>query len=131
MERVDQEINRVLGEPWTELCRQNEGYVAKHTIVVLALVLADPLMPTFTAEERNMLKWASLLHDIAKLSTPAIRGKDHIHPFKSAKIVLDVFERYNFIPDLHKNYEQMKASLDTIKRLVDESVQPIRSRSIE
>ena len=103
VERVDREISGVLGEPWTQLCRQNEGYVAEHTIVVLTLVLADPLMPTFTVEERNMLKWAALLHDIAKLSTPAIQGKDHIHPFKSAKIVLDIFERYNFIPDLHRN----------------------------
>ena len=47
---------------------------------------------------QNCLKWASLLHDIAKLSRPIIEGRDHVHPFKSAIVVLELFERLGFIP---------------------------------
>ena len=35
--------------------------------------------------------WASLLHDIRKLGHPVYEGKDHVHPFKSAAAVLEVF----------------------------------------
>ena len=31
------------------------------------------------------------MHDLRKLSTPVIEGKDHVHPFKSAIAVLEVF----------------------------------------
>ena len=83
----------MLGEPWNFLKRQNEGYVARHTIIVVALTFEDPTMQQleyFTAEERNMLKWASLLHDISKRSLPTIDGKDHIHPFTSAVTCLEI-----------------------------------------
>ena len=68
-------------------------------MTVVALVLNDPLFKIDDAEntdiqpffEKESLKWASLLHDIAKLSLPNIKGKDHTHPFKSASVVIDVF----------------------------------------
>jgi len=31
---------------------------------------------------------------------PTIKGKDHIHPFKSAVAVLEIFEPLEFIPHL-------------------------------
>lgn len=31
------------------------------------------------------------MHDLRKLSTPIIEGKDHVHPFKSAISVLEIF----------------------------------------
>ena len=40
--------------------------------------------------DKNIIKWACLLHDLDKLSTPTIEGKDHIHAFKSAGATLDV-----------------------------------------
>ena len=49
-----------------------------------------------------MLKWASLMHDLAKLGTPTIRGKDHVHPFRSGIIVLDVLEKFGLIDNLSK-----------------------------
>ena len=98
--RVDGEITRVIGLPWTHLKEQNRGFVAMHTITVLAMVVTDPLFAQLSNEKKNVLKWAALLHDIAKLSTPMIEGKDHVHPFKSGAIVLDLFEKLGFIPDL-------------------------------
>ena len=35
--------------------------------------------------------WAILLHDIRKLGPPIYEGRDHVHPFKSAAAVLEVF----------------------------------------
>ena len=39
-------------------------------------------------KDRNILLWAGLLHDIKKRTNPHIEGKDHIHPFESAKYIL-------------------------------------------
>ena len=43
LERVDREVFNVLGEPWTKLKEQNSTFVARHTILVLAAVIKDPL----------------------------------------------------------------------------------------
>jgi hypothetical protein len=43
------------------------------------------------------MKWAALLHDIAKLGPPKFEGKDHIHPFKSGRIVLEIFVRHGIL----------------------------------
>ena len=90
--------------------------------MVVACVVRDPMFANLTPELQNCLKWASLLHDIAKLSKPTIEGRDHVHPFKSAIVVLDVFEKLGFIEHLT---EQKKGQLFQVKRLLDESVQPV------
>ena len=38
--------------------------------------------------DKNVLKWACLLHDIKKQGPPVIQGKDHLHPFNGAIAVL-------------------------------------------
>ena len=43
LERVDQEVYSVLGEPWCKLKEQNSTFVARHTLLVLAAVIKDPL----------------------------------------------------------------------------------------
>ncbi len=72
----------------------NDGFVAIHTLLVLWR--AKEHLPHFynslSTEEQNIVLWACLLHDIKKLGTPLIEGKDHIHPFKSAVSVLEVFQ---------------------------------------
>ena len=100
LRRVDKEIENVLAQPWTELKKQNYTFVARHTLMVLAISIHDPLYEEMTKIEQNALKWASLLHDLAKLSIPAIEGKDHVHPFKSAIYVLDLFEKLDYIPEI-------------------------------
>ena len=47
--------------------------------------------------DKNIIKWAALLHDIKKLSTPAIEGRDHVHAFKSASAALDIMKDLKFI----------------------------------
>ena len=53
--------------------------------------------------------WSCLLHDIRKLGAPVFEGKDHVHPFKSAAAVLEVFEKIGILEVSSKarkqNYE--------------------------
>ena len=69
-----------------------------------------------------MMKWAALCHDLAKKSTPTIKGKDHIHPFMSAACTLEVFENNGFIKDMTV---EKREGLKQVKRLLSESVQPL------
>lgn len=93
-----------------------------HTIAVVAALYSDPLFINATSEEKNALKWAGLLHDITKLSTPTIETKDHIHPFKSSAMVLELFERLGFIADLT---DEKRGQLFQVRRLITESVKPL------
>lgn len=85
---VDAEIESKLGEPWRDLKKINDSFVAIHTILVLWRVMIDPMFQTYSQLEQNILKWGALLHDIRKLGPPVYEGKDHIHPFKSAQSVI-------------------------------------------
>ena len=86
-------MEKVLGEHWRELTEMHEGFVAIHTLLVVwrATQSIPDLYNALTAQEQNILQWSALLHDLKKLGTPYIDGKDHIHPFKSAIAVLEVF----------------------------------------
>jgi len=92
LNRVDEEVTQVLSQPWIDLKKQNDTFVARHTLLVLAMVVQDPLYQEISAEEQNIIKWACLLHDIAKLGVPTIEGRDHVHPIKSGIILLEIFE---------------------------------------
>ena len=83
--------------------------------------VADPLYSEYSAFEQNVLKWGALLHDIRKLGHPVYEGKDHIHPFKSAQSVLQLFVSLGFL----KPSASQEASIRQVNRLIDESVQPV------
>ena len=87
------------------------------------MVVHDELYIELAPEQQNILKWAALLHDISKLSMPVIEGKDHCHPFKSARSVLDIFEQLGFI------IAGNEQNLFQIKRLFDESLQPVHKEN--
>jgi len=62
--------------------------------MVLYRTLTHSLFTTqLNNEERNILKWAALFHDISKRGMPDFEGKDHIHPFESAATVLKMFAK--------------------------------------
>ena len=71
------------------------GYVAVHTLLVLwrATKHLPHIYNPLSEADKNVVQWACLLHDIRKLGSPVIQGKDHIHPFKSAVAVLEVFKQ--------------------------------------
>ena len=106
------ELMNVLGQPWDDLKKQNETFVARHSLLVLICVVRDPLYAQTRPELQNVLKWAALLHDIAKMSRPTIDGRDHVHPFKSGMVLLEIFERIGFVPAPGQpNEQQLKENL--------------------
>lgn len=122
MAMVDTELTMVIGEPWVTLKKQNSGFVAIHSLIVLCLLVKDPLFTELNEEDQNVLKWAALLHDISKLSIPVIEGKDHVHPFKSASTLLDFFKRLGLFRLMTETKE---SQLQQVHRLLKESVQPL------
>lgn len=75
-----------------------------------------------TPRDQNILKWASLLHDICKLGWPRFEGKDHIHPFKGAREVLLMFRLHGIIN--LDNQAQVQA-FNTVVDLLHKSRQDI------
>ena len=90
-------------------------------MLVLWRTVIDPLYPSYTTFEQNILKWAALLHDIRKLGSPVFEGKDHIHPFKSSQTVIQIFRKLGILNPNKQEAEDFKH----VDRLIDESVQPI------
>ena len=60
-----------------------------------------------TQYERNILKWAALLHDISKRCEPHFKGKDHIHPFNSGLATLYIFRYLGFIKIEDQDQEEL------------------------
>ena len=120
---VDQEVHSVLGIYWEDLKQQNSGFVAVHSLLVLWQAMKDPLYKELSKSDQNIIKWATLLHDLRKLSKPMIEGKDHVHPFKSGNSVLEVFKSLNFFPFTPGSDKEM--TFIQASRLISESVQPL------
>jgi len=56
---------------------------------VLYNIINDTLyLNQLTEYEKNILKWAGLLHDISKRGKNLFFGCDHIHPFNSGLATL-------------------------------------------
>jgi len=80
---------------WTTLLSFSDGHICFHVYKMLYVVLKDPQFNELNNEEKNIILWATLLHDIAKRGKPVILGKDPIHPFRGGWTTLKVF-RNNF-----------------------------------
>ena len=50
LDRIDEEITRVIGQPWLELKKQNGTFVARHSFMVVACVVRDPLFVELSSE---------------------------------------------------------------------------------
>ena len=97
LEAVNVEVTSVIGPSWSILCQQSDGMWASHTLLVLWLAINNEFYKDLAQSEKNILKWACLLHEIKKRGKPIILGNDHIHSFRSAKGTLQIFEELNFI----------------------------------
>lgn len=61
--------------------------------------------------EQNVLKWATLLHDIDKNADPFIFSKDHVHPFNSGIAALVIFEKMKIIKLETEEHKHLFAEL--------------------
>ena len=97
---VHDEIVSVVPE-WARLEPLHDEYIPNkvelHSLIVTYLTFHDYRLEAFTPKQVNTLLWAALLHDISKRNLPEFYGKDHIHPFTSARAVLKIFYRYGIL----------------------------------
>lgn len=81
-----------------ELGKYNWGTTCLHTInVVHCCVNHQIFKEHLCLFEKNIVKWAALLHDIIKRGDPLFEGKDHIHPFLSGRKTLQIFANLGII----------------------------------
>ena len=80
---------------WNWLQYQNNGRVTIHILRMLYCVLIDPDYLKMSPRDQNILKWATLLHDIAKRSsgTAAPKKKDTAHPYYSGAETLRILAK--------------------------------------
>ena len=50
LQRVDQEITGVVGQIWQDLKGQNNTFVNRHSLLVLAMAIRDPVYAGLPAE---------------------------------------------------------------------------------
>jgi hypothetical protein len=69
MDSVSEEISRKLDPQWQNLLVIGKGWVAVHTWLVIwrATKHLPELYDALKDEEKNIIVWACLLHDIRKL----------------------------------------------------------------
>ena len=125
--KVAEEITRFTPE-WAKLRAQHHGSVCTHTLNVLYLIFSSPDVLQMSKEDQNILRWAALLHDICKLSTPKIEGKDHIHPFKSGKSTLLSFRKSGIL-DL--STDEKRLAFKTVTDAISQSRQPVSPDYVE
>ena len=76
----------------------NEKFIGVHTTnVVYRTFYDETFLKEFNDYEKNISKWAALIHDICKRSVPLFNGKDHIHPFISGAALLKIFNTFGII----------------------------------
>lgn len=91
------EIKDAMPGYWETLGSYNWGCITLHSLNVILRTIKDPLFVQLDKYEQNILKWAALLHDIVKRGDPLFKGKDHVHPFLSAKATLKIFKDLGII----------------------------------
>jgi hypothetical protein len=89
---VEQEILKVVPE-WADLKAMNGGFTSVHSLLVIWLAVREPLFLSLDPPSQNILKWASLFHDITKRGFPIFEKQDHIHPFRGGGVFLDILTR--------------------------------------
>ena len=81
-------------DEWEFLRAQKGGDVCKHCLMVVYWIMKDNDFAKLSTENKNILLWAGLFHDIKKRGTQLISdGKDPLHPFRSATTFLSIANR--------------------------------------
>ena len=67
---VGAELTAVLEPYWAQLAEQSGGVLAAHSILAVWRATKLDIYSELAANDRNVVKWACLLCDIAKLGAP-------------------------------------------------------------
>ena len=79
---------------WMEMASFARGQTLVHTACMLLAMLASPEYARAKDEEKRLLEWVALLHDLGKRATEWQR--DHAHAFRSAALAGRILPRVGF-----------------------------------
>lgn len=98
MSPIEEDLCRICRDEWNSLDLVEDRHVTSHTIAALVTAYLDPMFKSLDHNDKSIILWACLFHDIAKRGPPEIPGKDPFHPFTSAAKALRIFNRLGWIP---------------------------------
>ena len=96
-------IKESIPEMWTFLEKINKGTVCKHVIRMLFCCFCNEDFNKMNDEDKNIIIWSVILHDIKKRGVPIFHGRDFFHPFGSAIVTLKFFLKKDFFLETEKN----------------------------
>ena len=85
----EEEFKSVLGPSHEDWIKRNTTYL--HWLIVTYCSYADERFQTLSEDDKNILLWASLLHDINKRGKEHFLGPDRVHPFRCGGTTLKIF----------------------------------------
>ena len=115
----------VLGHHWPELRQQSKGTFAVLSVLCLWRLTKEQTFQKESKEMQNILKWVAILHGLKKQGLPTIHGRDHVHPFKSANTLIELFIKLGII-DLNES-DGSHTNWSHVQRMLMESTQPLPS----
>ena len=116
---MDAELTAALAPYWAQLAEQSGGFLAAHAILALWRATRLDEFGELAEADKNVVKWACLLMDIAKLGAPQVQGRDPAHAFRSGAAALELFAGFGFLDE--RGADQYPLA----QRLLAESFQPL------
>lgn len=104
---LEQELSQFCEREWNNLSLYQEGHICSHSLSAMCSMMTLPYFSDLDYHDQNILLLGLLFHDIAKRGRPSYKGKDPIHPFRSAATTLGIFNRLGWI----KNEEQIDETI--------------------
>ena len=71
-------------------------------------------------KEKNLLQWIALFHDISKRGPPEFDSRDHVHPFQSGAIILNLFKEKGIIEVSEKDEILWNEMIEYINNSIEE-----------
>lgn len=114
-------IKTSIPEMWSFLEKINKGHVCKHVIRMIFCCYCNEDFNKMNDEDKNIIIWSVILHDIKKRGAPIFHGRDFYHPFGSAIVTLNFYIKKNFFSEKDKKdvYELIKILEKSKKRNPD------------
>jgi hypothetical protein len=79
---------------WRKMSSFTDGITLIHVMTALTALMLRPEYRNATREQRSMMQWIILLHDLAKAKVNGI--KDHTHGFRSAAVAGKLLPQFGF-----------------------------------
>jgi hypothetical protein len=100
---------------WKEMASYARGQTLVHTVCMLLAMLASPEYEQAKEDDKRLLEWVALLHDLGKRATELVR--DHAHAFRSAALAARILPEVGF--SISERYSEI---IDTWTDMISRAV---------